>query len=173
AAVRVYLDGQPLKMKVNLDDLNQTFAAKEPLRIGAGLGPGNRFHGSIAQVRIYRAELTPEDIAVLAEPASIAGIARISPEKRSAVQAEKLRWSFLTTDAPEPIREARKRTLDLDRERERLVASFPTVMVMQETATPRETHLLLRGVYDRPGEIVSPGVPAALPPLPAGAPNNR
>ena len=33
--------------------------------------------------------------------------------------------------------------------------------------------MLLRGAYDRPGEKVSPGVPAALPPLPAGVPNNR
>ena len=58
------------------------------------------------------------------------------------------------------MREARKRVLDLDRQRERMVASFPTVMVMQESPTPRETHLLLRGAYDRPGEKVSPGVPA-------------
>ena len=36
-----------------------------------------------------------------------------------------------------------------------------------------ETHLLLRGAYDKPGEKVEPGVPAVLPPLPDGAPNNR
>jgi hypothetical protein len=32
---------------------------------------------------------------------------------------------------------------------------------------------LQRGAYDRPGERVDPGTPAALPPLPAGAPANR
>ena len=30
-----------------------------------------------------------------------------------------------------------------------------------------------RGAYDKPGEKVEPGVPAVLPPLPPGAPNNR
>jgi hypothetical protein len=47
------------------------------------------------------------------------------------------------------------------------------VMVMQENPVPRETHLLIRGAYDHPGEKVSAGVPAVLPPLPEGAPANR
>src|SRR5579884_1164794 len=46
-------------------------------------------------------------------------------------------------------------------------------MVMQELPGERETHLLIRGSYDRPGPKVERGVPAILPPLPAGAPNNR
>ena len=46
-------------------------------------------------------------------------------------------------------------------------------MVMAERPVPRETHLLIRGAYDKPGEKVEPGVPAVLPPLPAKAPNNR
>jgi hypothetical protein len=173
SGVRVWLDGKPLAMKIRLDDLNQSFAAKEPLRIGAGLGPANRFRGEIKQVRIYRAALAPEEIAMLAEPATVSEIARIAPDKRTTVQAQKLRWSFLDEYAPEPMRQARKHVLDLDRQRERLVAGLPTVMVMQESATPHETHLLLRGAYDRPGDKVASGVPAALPPLPAGAANNR
>src|SRR5579862_7329722 len=46
-------------------------------------------------------------------------------------------------------------------------------MVMEEREKPKDTFLLIRGAYDRPGEKVTPGVPAALPPLPAGAGNNR
>jgi hypothetical protein len=44
---------------------------------------------------------------------------------------------------------------------------------MAERPVPRETHLLIRGAYDKPGEKVQSGVPAVLPPLPAGVPNNR
>src|SRR5215467_2210436 len=104
-----------------------------PLRICAGLGPYNRFRGSIKNVRIYRAALTPDQISLLAEPASVSEIARLAPGKRSHVQAEKLRSCFLDRFAPEPMRQAKKRTLDLDRERERMIASFPTVMVMRES----------------------------------------
>ena len=52
-------------------------------------------------------------------------------------------------------------------------ASIPTVMVMKELATPRDAFQLTRGEYDQPGDKVSRGVPAALPPLPEGAPVNR
>jgi hypothetical protein len=44
---------------------------------------------------------------------------------------------------------------------------------MEEIPTPKDAFLLIRGAYDRPGPKVSRGVPAALHPLPPGAPNNR
>jgi hypothetical protein len=46
-------------------------------------------------------------------------------------------------------------------------------MVMEEMPTPRETHLLIRGMYDRPGEVVKPMVPDALASSPAAFPPNR
>jgi hypothetical protein len=50
----------------------------------------------------------------------------------------------------------------LTKQRDQLVASAPSVMVMQELPKPRDTHILIRGGYDRPGERVQPGVPASL-----------
>ena len=52
-------------------------------------------------------------------------------------------------------------------------ASITNVMVMTEMKKPRDTFILGRGQYDNPGEKVTPGVPAFLPPLPPGAPPNR
>src|SRR5579871_477495 len=40
-----------------------------------------------------------------------------------------------------------------------------TTMVLQERATPRETHLLQGGDFTRKGMVVTPGTPAVLPPL--------
>ncbi len=51
--------------------------------------------------------------------------------------------------------------------------SIPSVMVMQETPQPRDCFVLVRGQYDKPGEKVMAALPAALPPLPSGTPNNR
>jgi mono/diheme cytochrome c family protein len=50
-----------------------------------------------------------------------------------------------------------------------------TTMVVQERDQPRETHLLMGGDFTRPGEPLSPGVPAVLPPLkaPQGRAPNR
>ncbi|MBM3788067.1 MAG: DUF1553 domain-containing protein [Acidobacteria bacterium] len=47
-------------------------------------------------------------------------------------------------------------------------AKIPTTMVMTEMATPRDTFVLARGAYDKPGGKVAPGVPAFLPSLPPG-----
>jgi hypothetical protein len=54
-------------------------------------------------------------------------------------------------------------------------ASKTRVMVMRDrTGDPRPTHVLARGLYDQPGEEVSPNVPAFLSlPLPASDPPNR
>jgi hypothetical protein len=84
-----------------------------------------------------------------------------------------LRLCFLDEYAPASVRQAWKQLRRLQREREEMVASFPTVMVMQERETRRDTHLLVRGAYDAPGQKVEPGVPAVLPPMREGLPNNR
>ena len=52
-------------------------------------------------------------------------------------------------------------------------ANVTKVMVMDD-ATPRETHVLTKGAYDKPqGETLAAGVPAILNALPAGEKNNR
>jgi len=46
-------------------------------------------------------------------------------------------------------------------------------LVLDELAKSRATHQLIRGDFLNPGKEVTPGVPAFLNPLPAGAPANR
>jgi mono/diheme cytochrome c family protein len=173
SGIKVYLDGRPATLVVDLDDLNQNFKSKEPLRIGAGHGPSGRFHGAIQDVRIYGNVLSPEDAGILATTETINAIAAQPAGQRTPPQALKLRRYFLDHAAPPDIRQARAHFLALRRQRDRLIESFPTTMVMQEMPVPRDTFVLIRGEYDKHGEKVTPGVPASLPPLPAGTPNNR
>jgi hypothetical protein len=51
--------------------------------------------------------------------------------------------------------------------------TLPEVMVMEDMPKPRDTHVLIRGSWDKPGPSVTPGVPAMLHPMPSDAPNNR
>lgn len=46
-------------------------------------------------------------------------------------------------------------------------ASVPLTFVMADLPQPRESFVMLRGAYDKPGEKVTRGVPEFLPPLPA------
>ena len=73
--VRVYIDGQPAKLTILLDDLNQSFQVKEPLRIGAGGAPDARFRGLIDDVMVWRGVLSPEEVAAVADPQALQTLA--------------------------------------------------------------------------------------------------
>jgi hypothetical protein len=51
--------------------------------------------------------------------------------------------------------------------------AIPTTMVAKDMEKARETFMLMRGEYDKPGDKVGPGVPAVLPPFPKNTPTNR
>ena len=94
-------------------------------------------------------------------------------KRRTKGQAGTLRAYYVNKHAPQSFQRVHQEWTTLRDRRERLVDDFSTVMVMREMKTPRETHMLIRGEYDKPGDKVAPGSPASLPPLPEGAPNNR
>ena len=179
---RIYVNGESREINPLLDGINNPMRVREPLRIGAsGSAPEEsgssdsrpRFQGMIDDVRIYMEALTPEQAAVVATGETLTEIARIAPASRTAGQSAKLRLAFLDQYAAQPVQEAWRKVKDLERERAELWASFPTVMVMEEMEPRRDTHLLIRGAYDVPGERVEPGVPAVLPPLADGQENDR
>jgi hypothetical protein len=173
AGIKVYLDGRPAKLRVLLDDLNQSFESKEPLRIGAGGGPDARFRGLIDDVRVYHAALSADDAELLAAVDAVDAIAALPPVERTPAQAHKLRAYFLERAAPDGVRQAHQKVVRLRRQRAELVESFPTTMVMEELPRPRDAFVLVRGQYDKHGDRVTAGVPATLPTLPVGVPANR
>ncbi len=168
--IKVYLDGKLAKLKVNLDDLNQNFNTKEPFRIGAG--GGSRFHGDIDDLRIYDDVIDPENVAVIANLDSITSIIAIPHNRRTPAQTRKLHLYHLEERGGRFF-ESYKTSLLARKALEKYDASIPTTMVMEEMPMPRDTHILLRGEYDKKGVKVLPALPAAFPRLPKDAPNNR
>lgn len=173
SGVKVYINGKSKKLKINLDALNQQFKTKEPFRIGGGGGPSGRFHGLIDDVRIYDHVLPPEDVGQIAVTELVQTIVGIVPGDRTAEQRYKVHYYFLERQAPEKINLAWRRLADLRKDLEKLDDTIPTTMVMEEMATPRPAHVLIRGEYDKKGPLVQPAVPGTLPPLPPGLSNNR
>ena len=173
SGVKMYLNGVPVKLKVNLDELNQPFQTTEPLRIGTGHGPGGGFHGAIDDLRIYDRILDPAEAASLSVSNEVAGLAKIPSATRTAAQKEKLRLCFLQQAAPAGLRDTYSKVLELAAARRKLIEGFPTVMVMQEMPQPRDTYLLLRGEYDKHGEKLTGSVIESIASLPQGAPRNR
>lgn len=69
--------------------------------------------------------------------------------------------------------EAVKTLVEARRERDRYSKSLPRVMVMEDMLERRSTHILEKGLYSKPGNVVDAGVPAKFPAPPPGAPDNR
>jgi hypothetical protein len=173
AGMKVYLDGRPAKLVIDLDDLNQNFRSKEPLRLGAGHSPAACFHGSLDDVRIYHGALSHDDAAIVSVRDTIPALLAKAPDERSPAQALKLHRFFLETQAPAEIQRAWQELLRVRREKEELQESFPTTMVMREMPAPRDTFVLIRGEYHKHGEKVTPGLPRSLLPSLPHAPKNR
>jgi hypothetical protein len=101
---------------------------------------------------------------------------KTEPEKRNDEQKKQIRDYFLakvypktrpTFDAYEKkIEEINKQKADLDKR-------IPASMVMEDMPKPRDTFVLIRGQYDKKGDKVEPGIPAALGKLTDDAPKNR
>ena len=104
-------------------------------------------------------------------PKELLEFLRQDPEQRDAGRLEKLAAHWKDTD-PDYVRVLQKqRQVRLDREA--VVRSIPRVMVMEDVATPRDTFVLSRGAYDKPGARVDAAVPPGLAPFPDHAPTNR
>ena len=173
AGVTIYVDGVKVDTLAELDYSNGGIKTKEPFRIGAGADEGTGFVGALDEAAVYDRELTGDEVAILAVAESLAEIAVIPAAKRSREQSLKLERAFADAHGPAGLRAAWADRNRLRREREALAGRVSTVMVMAEMDPPRETFVLERGAYDKPGERVLPGVLSALPVLPGSVPNDR
>ncbi len=171
--VRIYVNGVSQKTKILFDELETPLSIDKKIPFRIGEGGGRKFSGAIEDVRIYKTALSAEQAAMIPVKKSIGEIAAIPAERRSKAESDKLAACVLEKYAPEDVRSAREELTSLRRERESFYASIPTVMVMADSATPRDTFLLKRGVYDNPGEKVTAGVPSILPAPRAEWPANR
>lgn len=133
------------------------------------------FKSGFPQHQLGHFRLSLTDGASPAKAGSSRGMTAIfatPAEKRTEAQKARLRDYFRKSVWPEgkalldQLGEAKKA-------KDAAEKTVPSTMVMQEMEKPRDTFVLIRGAYDKPGEKVTPGVPAFLPPLPKDAPPNR
>lgn len=172
AGLRVFFDGSPTRLELKRDTLSGSLANREPLRIGrrdSGLG----FYGSIDEVRLVPSALKDREVQGWFWGERLRGVVETRAENRSAADSDTLLDYYIDHFAEAAIKQARQRLRRAVEVEKAVRASIPTALVMQEMEQPRTTHVLDRGQYDKPGQVVTPDVPAAIAPWPAGAPRNR
>jgi hypothetical protein len=173
SGIHVYIDGVDQPTNVLFDQLNEPFHVEPKIPIRIGVAGGKFFEGGIRDVRIYNRALEPDEAGALSVANSAFEIARVRRQERTSQQSEKIALAFLAEGASPEIKTAHSELRKARTDRAAFYDSIPTVMVMVESPTPRDTFLLQRGAYDKHGEKVTPGVPASLPQPPPQWPANR
>ena len=109
-------------------------------------------------------------------PQPIRDAIKIEVAQRTEEQKKLIRDYFVesvyskTRDVFDPL----KKELDeFTAQRKVIDDAVPVSLIMADIPNERETFVLIRGEYDKPGDKVTRGTPKILPPMPEGAPNNR
>jgi len=168
--VHIWIDGRPAEIKTTFDELTYPFGPRVPFLIGGG--GGLRFRGEIDDVRVFDRELTTEEALSTHVRESVAAIAAMPEEQRTAGQNAKLHLAYVETAMNIEARIALTAFDNAQQERDRYYGTIPTVMVMQE-GPKRQAYLLKRGAYDAHGEPVEAATPGFLPPMNPEWPRNR
>ena len=182
AGLKLYADGEPVKMKVLMDQLRKEIflepgyfigtKTQPPLQIGAWWR-GNGFKGGqVDEITVYDRELSAFEAGVLSGRRHWSDIVGKDPAQWNAGERETIANYYQATQdkkvhaAFEDLRSARRSYTDsLDKVEE--------LMVMQEMKEPKKSFILKRGNYDMPGEEVHPNTPAAILGFPDSLPRNR
>jgi hypothetical protein len=169
--LKVYVNGVPQATTTDVDNLRGTIRSGSPLLIGKRVD-GQALNGTVDDVRFYSRVLTRDEVVRLAVGPDLEMLVKVEPEKRTKEQQDQLASALLgpLAEYGEAVTARDKAKAGID-----AIENDPrnTTMVMEELPKPRDTFVLIRGLYDHRGEKVEPGVPAMLNELPAGVPQNR
>lgn len=92
---------------------------------------------------------------------------------KGQIDLDKLQAQFLEDYKPYQLAKASLDRANAQLKEVQAAAGKLNVMVLAERKEPRDTHVLLRGVWDKKGDVVSRGVPAAIAPWPEGLAKDR
>ncbi|MEZ5300363.1 MAG: DUF1553 domain-containing protein [Verrucomicrobiales bacterium] len=173
--IHLYLDGVAQKTKIENGTMKpgSSIRTQTPLRIGQR-SAGQYFEGGAVQdVRIYSRQLAEPEVRAIADNGPLRAILAAAADGRTPEQQAALYDHYLITQDTE-FPALVKAVGDLEAERAAIESRSPVTHVQVEKPNSEPmANILMRGQYDKVGEQVKANTPAALPPMPEGAPQNR
>ncbi len=172
SGIKIYVDGEQWEWDIEQEGLTETIKTDKTLLIGSR-HPGSRFKGEVDEVYLFDRCLEPAEVKQVAQSNSMKTLLAIAPEQRTDQQVDSLRQFYLSTEN-KTHQQLTNQIAEFTKRKAELQKPLTSVMIMGDSAKPRETFVLLRGAYDSPSETkVQPETMAALPPMHAEAPRNR
>ena len=174
AGLRLFVNGRSAEVDVIKDSLTKEITGGG----GDSIALGERFRdrgfkdGLVDDFRVFTRALSPVEAAWVWEPSSALALLAKPVSALEPAQREALFEYFLNacdTEWQTELDELKELRAQVGKHAE----GIQEIMVMRELPTPKPAYVLARGEYNLRGATVGAGVPAALPPLPKGAPPNR
>ena len=163
AGLKIFINGQPAGTTIVRDNLTRNFLSGGALNFTArGRDIGLR-GGMVDEISIHRRAISALEVASLHSGTPLRDIPA-TPQQLAAY----------FHSAVDPV--ARKLRADLDAARAAyrdVEKDVREIVTMRESEQPVPAHILTRGDYTMPGEVVSRTTPDWLPPFPEGQPRNR
>ena len=122
-----------------------------------------------ANIASFRVSATDQPGPAVREmgPAPLEQLASGHPDRHRLLN------QFLEDHAPYQLAQASLDRANAQLKEVQSAAGKLNVMVLAEMKQPRDTHVLVRGVWDKKGDVVQRDVPAAIAPWPAGLARDR
>jgi Protein of unknown function (DUF1553)/Protein of unknown function (DUF1549)/Concanavalin A-like lectin/glucanases superfamily/Planctomycete cytochrome C len=173
--IKIFVDGVEEKLTIDNNTIQPkaSIRTKTPLRIGQRSDSQVFEDGAIQDVRIYDRTLSAVEVKSIADIAPLHAILATAVKDRTPKQHAALYDHYLATHDSQfpPLAKA---VSDMQTELDSIKARSPVTHVQVERKdSPAMANILIRGAYDKPGDEVAAATPAALHPMPKGAPNNR
>jgi len=183
AGLKIYRNGEAVELEGSeyFAAVDGPIATTRPLYLGKGVvdsppdGPQVRFFsgGGIADLRAFNRSLTAREAKVVSRWPVLQRARNKALEALDGEEREALRLYYLAVEDGE-LRRLTAVEQDVEREWREMRRRSGIAHVMRERPDREpEAHVLFRGMYDQPRERVTPGIPAALPPMSESWPKNR
>lgn len=165
----IYVDGKNAETVVVRDALTKQISGGggDTIVLAARFRDRGFTGGVIDEFSVFDRELSPPEIARLHDPEFV-----VDPKAIDESQRETL-YQYFLPNHHEGWKAASDQLTVARRELCQISDPIPEIMAMREMPRRRQSYVLARGAYDAPTDPVSPAAPSSLPPLPAGAPDNR
>lgn len=160
AGLKIFVNGQEAAAtEVVRDSLKRTIR-------GGGvneLAVGNRFrdrgfkNGQVDELSLYSRDLSDAEIAEL-----YAGLVNANEKAEGVDESNSELLQALSIATNQTVREARQQLFEARKRLASIQDSIPSIMTMRESPGLHDTHVLIRGQYDRLGQQVAASVPEAL-----------
>ena len=171
-SVRVYINGNPGPHDVPTNSLKDTIKTTVPFKIGQRNTTSPVNDTFIQDVRIYGRALSPAEAKALASGTRAAYLASRGTEKLTAAEMDEL-FGWWLPGQDEQYRALAGQISKLEDEERAIRIRGTVAHVWNEKPGEPGAYILFRGEYDKRRDPVKAALPAVLPSMPAGLPNNR